>query len=115
MIVVAAFESPAVIAGLDDVAVMGQPSSNAAVILASPNTLGHSPNARLVVTMACASESAVVWAAWTSSLFPLMNISDIASASCSSISRCSTIARTTQKQHFVNNDNSRKAEQTLPR
>ena len=50
MIVVAAFESPTVVAGLDDVAMVIKRSSSAVVILASPNTLGHSPKARLVVT-----------------------------------------------------------------
>jgi hypothetical protein len=50
MIVVTAFEAPAVIAGLNDIAVMGQRSSRAVVILTSPNTLGHFPNTRLVVT-----------------------------------------------------------------
>ena len=52
MIVVSAFEPPAIVAGLDDVATMGQAvEQRAVVILASPNTLGHSPKARLVVTM----------------------------------------------------------------
>jgi hypothetical protein len=51
LIVVAAFKAPAVVAGLDDVTVMVSRSSSAVVILVSPNTLGHSPNARLVVTM----------------------------------------------------------------
>ena len=51
MIIIAAFEAPGVVAGLDDVAVMCQAVEQAVVILASPNTLGHSPNARLVVTM----------------------------------------------------------------
>jgi hypothetical protein len=50
VIVVAAFEAPTVVAGFHDVAVESQASSSAVVILASPNTLGHSPNARLVVT-----------------------------------------------------------------
>ena len=51
MIVLAALEPPAVITGFDDVAMVGRRSSNAVVILASPNTLGHSPKARFVVTM----------------------------------------------------------------
>jgi hypothetical protein len=42
-------EPPAVVASLDDVAVMGERSSSAAVILGSPKTVGHSPNARFVV------------------------------------------------------------------
>jgi len=37
------------VCGLDDVAVMGQSSSMAVVILASPKTCGQSANARLVV------------------------------------------------------------------
>ncbi len=45
-------KSPTVVAGLDDVAVVWvNRSSSAVIILASPNTLGHSPKARLVVTM----------------------------------------------------------------
>jgi hypothetical protein len=48
--ITAAFEAPAVIAGLDDIAMVGQAIEHAVVILASPNTLGHSPKARLVVT-----------------------------------------------------------------
>jgi hypothetical protein len=51
VIVVAVLEAPTVVAGLDDVAVVVSRSSSAVVILASPNTLGHSPKARLVVTM----------------------------------------------------------------
>jgi hypothetical protein len=51
LVVIAAFESPAVVSGLDDVTVMGQPVEQCGGHLASPNTLGHSPNARLVVTM----------------------------------------------------------------
>lgn len=51
MIVVSVFEAPTVVTGLHDIAVRGNRSSNAVVILASPNTLGHSPNARFVVTM----------------------------------------------------------------
>jgi hypothetical protein len=42
------FEAPAVVAGLDDVTVVGEPVEHAMVILGSPNTLGHSPNAKLV-------------------------------------------------------------------
>jgi len=42
----AVLEAPALVAGLDDVAVVGQP------VLASPKTLGHSPKAGLVVTIA---------------------------------------------------------------
>jgi hypothetical protein len=48
VIVDAALEPPAVVSGLDDVTVMGQPVEQCG---ASPNTLGQSPNARLVVTM----------------------------------------------------------------
>ena len=51
MIVVAALEAPTVIAGFDDVAVVGQPIKQCGGHLASPNTLGHSPKARFVVTM----------------------------------------------------------------
>ena len=47
----AVFEPPAVIAGLDDVAMMGQTVEQLpVVILASPNTLGAFANAKLVVT-----------------------------------------------------------------
>jgi len=41
----------AFVAGFDNIAVVGEPVGSAVVILASPNTLGHSPKARLVVTM----------------------------------------------------------------
>jgi hypothetical protein len=52
LVVIAAFKSPAIVASLDDVATMGQAvEQRAVVIFASPNTLGHSPKARLVVTM----------------------------------------------------------------
>jgi len=51
VIVGSAFEAPAVVTGLDDVTVIGQAVEQRSVILASPNRLGHSPNARLVVTM----------------------------------------------------------------
>jgi hypothetical protein len=50
VIVVAAFDAPAVIAGLYDVAMMGQAVEKRGSHLASPNTLGHSPKARSVVT-----------------------------------------------------------------
>ena len=43
--ITAAFEAPTVVAGLNDIAMVGQGSSSAVVILASPNTLGHSPKA----------------------------------------------------------------------
>ena len=48
---ITAFESPAVIAGFDDVAVVSQTIEQRGRHLGSPNTLGHLPNARLVVTM----------------------------------------------------------------
>jgi hypothetical protein len=44
-VVAAVFEAPASIARLNDIALIEQ-----VVILASPNTLGHSPNAKMVVT-----------------------------------------------------------------
>jgi len=44
-------EPPTVVAGLDDVAMMGQIIEQPAVIFGSPNTLGHSPKARFVVTI----------------------------------------------------------------
>jgi hypothetical protein len=43
-------EAPAVIAGLDDIAVVGDSIEEAVVIFGSPNTFGHSPKARFVVT-----------------------------------------------------------------
>jgi hypothetical protein len=43
------FEAPAVVAGLDDIAMVGDAIEQAVVILASPNTVGHSPKARFVV------------------------------------------------------------------
>ena len=46
----AVFEAPTLVAGFDDVAVVSWASSIAVVIFGSPNTLGHSPKARLVVT-----------------------------------------------------------------
>ena len=42
----AAFEAPALVAGLDDVAVMCEAVESAVAILGSPNTVGHSPKAR---------------------------------------------------------------------
>ena len=44
-------EAPAVVAGFDDVAVMGEAVELRGRHFGSPNTLGHSPKARLVVTM----------------------------------------------------------------
>jgi len=46
-----AFEAPTVVAGLDDVAVMGQPVEQRGGHLSVANTLGHLPKARLAVTM----------------------------------------------------------------
>ena len=47
----AMLETPAFVAGFDDVAVMREAIEQRGVILASPKTLGHSPKARLVVTI----------------------------------------------------------------
>ena len=41
-----------VVAGFDDVAVVGQPIEQRGRWSPAPNTLGHSPKARLVVTIA---------------------------------------------------------------
>ena len=42
-------EAPALVAGLDDLAMVGEPVEQGVVILGSPKTDGHSPKARLVV------------------------------------------------------------------
>ena len=47
----AVFEAPAVVAGLDDVAVMSEAIEERGGLLASPKTLGHSPKARFVITV----------------------------------------------------------------
>jgi hypothetical protein len=44
-------ESVGLVAGLDDVAVVGQPAQQGLGLLASPDTLGHSAKAKWVVTM----------------------------------------------------------------
>ena len=46
----AVLETPAVIAGLNDIAVVGEFIEERGRHFGSPNTLGHSPKARLVVT-----------------------------------------------------------------
>jgi hypothetical protein len=51
LIVGAALEAPAVVAGPDDVAMVSEAIEQSMVILALLKTLGHSPKARLVVTM----------------------------------------------------------------
>ena len=51
VIVSPAFEAPAVVAGLDDVAVVGQAIEQRGRHLGSLKTLGHSPKARFVVTI----------------------------------------------------------------
>ena len=47
----AVLETIAVVAGLDDMAVMGQAVQEPVVIFGSPNTLAHSEKLRLVVIM----------------------------------------------------------------
>lgn len=42
-------EAPTIIAGLDDVAMVGEPVEHVVAILGSPNTPGHSRNVKLVV------------------------------------------------------------------
>jgi len=49
LILGSAFEAPAVVTGLDDIAVVVRRSRSAVVIFMSANTLGHSPKAKLAV------------------------------------------------------------------
>ena len=51
MIVCSALEAPTVVAGLDDIAVVGEAIEQRGRHLGITEALGHSPNARFVVTM----------------------------------------------------------------
>jgi hypothetical protein len=51
VIIVAAFEPPAVVAGLDNIAVVGQPVEQRSGHLGVAEHARHSPKASLVVTM----------------------------------------------------------------